>query len=91
MAADLDRAIQSKRDAESYLKDAESNLADNKEDLAAAETEVRRVRDDMYAQYPELMPEQLSVSEAATPDPVPSPQGGLVFRELDDDPMGQLA
>lgn len=63
-------------------------------DLAEAEVEFNASKAALFREFPEMAPKAPAAAETpvtpptpqpATPEPVPSPQGGLVFREMDDD------
>lgn len=95
MAARVDDALQELRDAQSAVHDAERDLRVAQVDRDNAAIEFNKARDALFREHPELAPapsvsatppaEPVAPQRPATPEPVMSPQGPLVFRDLDDD------
>lgn len=94
-------ALDDCRNAKRIVENMERNLKDARAALNRAEVELTNRRDAFFRQFPELAPAQVTtavveaspesqpaVVEEAKPVPVMTPQGPVVFREMDDSPFG---
>lgn len=103
MADGVEASLDHMRMCEKVVKDAEEELARAHADLKEARAEFIDARDAFHAEFPEMAPAQVTVAdvqagpavgegtqpvEEARPVPVMTPQGPVVFREMEDNPFG---
>jgi hypothetical protein len=86
------------RRCERTVAQAETALMNAREDLATAETEFNESKQALFREFPEMAPTQTTQAlvqaepehptpPPAEPIPVMTPQGPVVFREMDDSPF----
>lgn len=104
MAEDVQRALKSVRECEWNVEQAEKELDECRAELEEVRATFNRLRDAFHKEFPEMAPSTGSLVqqagtvvgavppqapvEEAQPDPVMTPQGPVVFREMDDSPFG---
>lgn len=95
------RTLKAWRETQSDVKDAEAGLAYCRAEAQQAEEEFNAARARFLEEFPEMAPAQVTTAvveaspesqtatvEEAKPVPVMTPQGPVVFREMDDSPFG---